>query len=430
MLRHDLGHHLQTKHSVDHDQPFQSHLDRVEVESLNIGDRFDHRDGTGRFHKTQAADRKGSAVYVHYEGWNETFNIWCDFKTESHRFAAYRSISERPCHRFSGLAFVMGATMFILGISLSYQLLIGSSRLKWTTLSLEERAVQISAISVYIFGVLFAAQIIAQNIYQIITDSMWSQQLISWYTLTTTLQLSFRSVHLFLILRLHTVFKDSIFALRPAVYRMHLIAFVFIMATRFVVHPFLAMMYGSNSLSATALWTITAPIAGAAWVHLMYAFSHKLFQLVVTERQSVVERSASDKVDLSRQQQVILGTVRKHSLLGAVSILVAVFYALLYAAVSVRTRERFVDLYTDGDPMMQRFVVSFNIIILIALSILGVVLYLGFAANSAMYWKCCGCCDAQCQVICDRMATSKIRAAQTMSTKGPHATASSGSATV
>ncbi len=40
---------------------------------------------------------------IHYEGWNSKWDTWCDYKSETHRFAAPRSISRKPNTRFRDL---------------------------------------------------------------------------------------------------------------------------------------------------------------------------------------------------------------------------------------------------------------------------------------------------------------------------------------
>lgn len=100
---YDIGMRVPSVLSVDHSAPFKAHMEAAEVSTLQIGDRFDHRDKFGRYFKAQVADKRGSSICVRYEGWEEKWNIWCDSRVEPHRFAKYKSVSERPAHRLKDL---------------------------------------------------------------------------------------------------------------------------------------------------------------------------------------------------------------------------------------------------------------------------------------------------------------------------------------
>eukprot|EP01083_Nonionella_stella_P010734 30545_1 len=74
-----------------------------ECDKLQIGDHIDHRDDVGRFLLATIVDKDECKVKIHYEGWNSKWDTWCDYQSETHRFAAPRSISRKPNTRFRDL---------------------------------------------------------------------------------------------------------------------------------------------------------------------------------------------------------------------------------------------------------------------------------------------------------------------------------------
>ena len=75
------------------DTDFMGTLPFEECDKLQIGDHIDHRDDVGRFLLATIVDKDQYKIKIHYEGWNSKWDTWCDFKNETHRFAAPRSIS-------------------------------------------------------------------------------------------------------------------------------------------------------------------------------------------------------------------------------------------------------------------------------------------------------------------------------------------------
>ena len=77
--------------NVEHD--FLGTLSFSDCVKLQIGDHIDHRDDVGRFLLATIVDKDEYKVKIHYEGWNSKWDTWCNYKSETHRFAAPRSIS-------------------------------------------------------------------------------------------------------------------------------------------------------------------------------------------------------------------------------------------------------------------------------------------------------------------------------------------------
>ena len=79
---------------------FPSHLTLEEASKPTMNDRVDHRDRFGRFVLSKITGVQGSNLKIHHEGWSTKWDVGSDFNAELHRFAAPRSLSKRPGHRF------------------------------------------------------------------------------------------------------------------------------------------------------------------------------------------------------------------------------------------------------------------------------------------------------------------------------------------
>ena len=79
-------------------KPFASHMTLSEVQSLRLFDAVDHRDSVGKFCTATIVEvdpSRDGMVKVHYDGYPDHHDIWCNVKQELFRFAKYRSISRR-----------------------------------------------------------------------------------------------------------------------------------------------------------------------------------------------------------------------------------------------------------------------------------------------------------------------------------------------
>eukprot|EP01084_Bolivina_argentea_P097816 175837_1 len=71
-----------------------------EAQKLSINDKIDHRDFLGCYVKATIIDKKENMLKIDYENWDDEWNVWSNCESELFRFAKYKSISERPQHRF------------------------------------------------------------------------------------------------------------------------------------------------------------------------------------------------------------------------------------------------------------------------------------------------------------------------------------------
>merc|ERR1719445_2137591 len=82
---------------------FIPHMSMNDAMQLNFGDKIDHRDQEARFLLATIIEKKGTRLKIHYDDFETGWDTWCDYSTSLHRFAAPRSISRRPAHRFNDL---------------------------------------------------------------------------------------------------------------------------------------------------------------------------------------------------------------------------------------------------------------------------------------------------------------------------------------
>ena len=105
-----------------------------------------------------------------------------------------------------------------------------------------------------------------------------------------------------------------------------------------------------------------------------------------------------------------LKVVQKHSILGGIVIGCVFVFILIYVVGVATMKETFLtlDSVENPNPSIQSQLLLFHVLILIALNIGPAALYLSFAANTSLYFRCCTYCDARCEVFCNRIATAKL----------------------
>eukprot|EP01084_Bolivina_argentea_P057454 104974_1 len=80
-----------------------SYLTLQEAADLKPHDEIDHQDHVGRWVTAQVTDKIGTDLKIHYIGWlASSWDIWCDYTKELHRFAKIGSWSKRKSYRFGG----------------------------------------------------------------------------------------------------------------------------------------------------------------------------------------------------------------------------------------------------------------------------------------------------------------------------------------
>eukprot|EP01083_Nonionella_stella_P267256 902997_1 len=85
------------------DNGFVLHMTLDEASQLRVNDMVDHRDIEGCFVSAKVIGQTGTALHLHYPGWDDKWNVWNDYNTELYKFAKHKSISQRPRHRLFAL---------------------------------------------------------------------------------------------------------------------------------------------------------------------------------------------------------------------------------------------------------------------------------------------------------------------------------------
>eukprot|EP01083_Nonionella_stella_P145225 454683_1 len=95
------------KNTLENVNPLDAfRLTLEEVTNLKVNDRIDHRDHLGRFIHAKIIGKKcNTNLKIHYMGWSNKWDNWCDAKEcdNMRRFATSLSLSRRQAHRFVDL---------------------------------------------------------------------------------------------------------------------------------------------------------------------------------------------------------------------------------------------------------------------------------------------------------------------------------------
>ena len=54
-------------------------LNPLELDTLLIGSKIDHRDFTGKFYPCVIKNKIGKKLKIHYSGWSSKYDLWDDF---------------------------------------------------------------------------------------------------------------------------------------------------------------------------------------------------------------------------------------------------------------------------------------------------------------------------------------------------------------
>eukprot|EP01083_Nonionella_stella_P094299 264511_1 len=88
---------------LKHLHVFTRHMSLKDAMNLCVNDKIDHRDTVGRFVQATVAEKQGTKLKIHYDGWSRKYDTWCDCNKDLERFHYCGSISERPAHRLTWL---------------------------------------------------------------------------------------------------------------------------------------------------------------------------------------------------------------------------------------------------------------------------------------------------------------------------------------
>ena len=82
---------------------FVKHMTLQQAVKLRVGDKIDHQNDCYNFWPGIVEEINCSSLKIHYEGKDEVYDEWCDYKEDLHRFAIRDSITKRKAHRLTEL---------------------------------------------------------------------------------------------------------------------------------------------------------------------------------------------------------------------------------------------------------------------------------------------------------------------------------------
>lgn len=199
-------------------------------------------------------------------------------------------------------------------------------------------------------------------------------------------------MYLSLVYRLYETFNGTIYALPKYKVYIHII-----MATIFIL--LFIMVYSIPSLAIYSYNIICGyylvMMLGA--MHLVYAFNHNLFLLVLQQRST----TTSEQIELSPMQLNMLLTLRKHTLLGCILI----FFDSCSGSLGILANKYLFPWLrnhdTDSMPSEIWIWLMFYIIAVTScFNISSLCIYLGFTVNRRWYIRLCKFGDRICEKLC------------------------------
>ena len=197
------------------------------------------------------------------------------------------------------------------------------------------------------------------------------------------------SIYAFMTLRLYHTFQDSIYSMSKRSIIFH--------ATIIIIIPiwYLALVLEDHIVKDMQLYLIIAaigfPIIFVGLSRLIWQFNRKLFQLIASQRRSIVTDEDIEPV-LTDRQLLTLGVMTKHTLLGTFTLSFCLVFMLIISIVGL--------LQIEQDTAW--IVYEWFLAVLVIVNI--VCVYFGFSINKKEYDFCCYRCHWCCRNCCERCA--------------------------
>ena len=305
----------------------------------------------------------------------------------------------------SGL--ILGLMLFIfpcaLGIMLVHKLFFGKDKVELSELSLDERALQISGTVSFLFSALSGLMILIVHIYKFQLDTTSHTDyadatvsaLRSAYLLFNAF--GFIATYFFLVCRLYATFKGSIYSINTTTISIHIgigILTVFIGLMSFVL-----VMVNVNRFIINLLFAACGLLPICTLIQLIYAFNHRLFQIVYQQRQILATKK------LPETQIKLMGTVRRHTIIGVIIILLSFLLLVIYFIAILVTNGEYA--IVSSYPNAEAYRLIFDVFNVLAFSLGALAIYLGFTVNHKLYAKLCSACDRKCGCLCEQLVQSK-----------------------
>eukprot|EP01084_Bolivina_argentea_P069488 126428_1 len=190
----------------------------------------------------------------------------------------------------------------------------------------------------------------------------------------------------FMIQRVKDTFKDTIYEMSKIKFIMHTVNFV-IIAILWIFWP--AVVSKHVSIVIQDIYIVYIYIAYACGcTHLIYIFNQNLFSLVMLQKQT--------GNSLNVQQLKLLTTIRKHTILGVMLVLMELVYLAITLINNTLTRSS-LEVY-----------IATTVIASICTFVSSLCLYLGFNVHQKWYNWFCKYCDTACSILCINAAKSRM----------------------
>ena len=250
-----------------------------------------------------------------------------------------------------------------------------------------------TAISTFIFSIIHSISETVCVIHQKWNIITLKQSYIISLTGIGAMFMTASSIYAILLLRLYHVFHESIYQIPTRQLLIHTINIAISMIC--VVTSSSFFYYSDMRLYVFIFGIVWIILLTLGYIHLLYAFHHNLFLLVLSQRKSIPNQEKTQSmIELNVRQIKVLLTIRKHSILGCF-IIFGNFCAVVHGVAAFRVKD---------NPFIFISRVFWSVFVFIGP--LGI--YLGFPQNKALYRRCCYLCDIKCENICILLAENKL----------------------
>ena len=322
-------------------------------------------------------------------------------------------------------------------ISLIKKQMFGINTGRLSRLSLSQKAVQISAIFVFAGILLAGCCIVILRIHDLCIKDGITPYFSDVHQIFHSGWITFNSLALLSAVtlaftRAYAVFENSIYAIKPLTIKIHIAVSIF-WSMSGMIFVCLAKLKLYNVIVWDTGFGINALVVIAQLFHLIWVFNYRLFRLALDDQQCNEQSSMDNQneitmdnshvnddkmVQLTDKQKTMLAVVRKHSILGifiVIFLLLANVNYLLAVQVYLKSKNasdsrieypHYLSLGTYLNST--KYMVIFDIILVLTFNLVTFTAYLGFSVNQKYYQYFCHYIDFKCKTFCEWKAKKKL----------------------
>lgn len=200
----------------------------------------------------------------------------------------------------------------------------------------------------------------------------------------------------FMMMRLYQTFKETMYEVKRGFLYCHGINIIYV-AIGGLFFPYVLLQDDLANIEKVVFIIIILMPFTVGLGLLIYSFNHKLFQLVLLQRQTLL--NSNEEQDLNARQLKMLKTIRKHTILGFFIVLAQLILAftgvLIYGISGAQSNQKTILYWMITD---------------IAIIMETTSLFIGFSDNNQKYLCLCKYCDKWCTDICINIASKEMNA--------------------